>query len=180
MPVYRSPRSLVSSIAHLPSGSIVDTRIEDIDIELTKYKTESAAITQKTGVNSIEDLQNDPGLQAQHLKTAVTLLPELQARMVILDMHMNVLGALIKGIQNRALDSYFELEQNITKQTKQQMLALVKEPKGNRAVDKLRLFIIWFLSLAPEQDVTRAEWTQFEEALTACGADVSCLPYIRQ
>jgi len=131
-------------------------------------------------VTSIDDLQNDPGVQAQHLKTAVTLLPELQARKAILDMHMSVLGALIKGIQNRSLDSYFELEQNITKQTKQQMLALLKEAKGDEAIDKLRLFIIWFLSLAPEQDVTRAEWTQFEEALTASGADISCIPYIKQ
>ena len=119
-------------------------------------------------------------MQAQHLKTAMTLLPELQARRTTLDMHMAVLGALIKGIQNRSLDSYFELEQNISKQTKPQILALLKEAKGDKAIDKLRLFIIWFMSLAPEQDVTRAEWTQFEEALTACGADISCLPYIKQ
>ena len=180
MPVFPSQRWLVRLGFPDPPSQPADAQAEDIDIELTKYKTDSAAITAKTGLTSIDDIQNDPSLQAQHLKTAVTLLPELQARKAIMDMHMEVLGALIKGIQNRSLDSYFELEQNITKQTKPQMLALLKEAKGSNATDKLRLFIIWFLSLAPEQDVTRAEWTQFEEALTACGADISSLPYIRQ
>ena len=52
------------------------------------------------------------------------------------------------------------------------------EEKGDQPIDKLRLFIIWYLST--EQDVSRAEWTQFEEALTATGADVTSLPYIRQ
>ena len=155
---------------------------EDIDAELTKYKDDTAAITQKTGVSSIEDLQNDTSAQAQHLKAAITLLPELRERKAILDTHMSVLGAVLTAIKNRSLDKYFELEQNVTKETKQQILVHLKEEKETpgQPEDKLRLFIIWFLSLSPEQDISRAEWTQFEEVLSAAGADIGCLPYIRQ
>jgi len=65
------------------------------------------------------------------------------------------------------------------KQTKTQILEIIKDDtKGSDPLDKLRLFIIWFLST--EQEVSRADWTQFEEALTARGVDCTSLPYVRQ
>jgi hypothetical protein len=152
---------------------------EDIDAELTKYKEETAAITKTTGVSSLEDLQNDTSASAQHLKAAITLLPEMRERKSILDMHMNILAALLSGIKDRQLDNYFQVEENATKQTKAQILEIIKdENKGNDPSDKLRLFIIWFLST--EQEVARADFESFEKALEAAGADVSSLPYIRQ
>ncbi|KAL7933250.1 Sec1-like protein [Trichoderma chlorosporum] len=152
---------------------------EDIDAELTKYKEETAAITKTTGVSSLEDLQNDTSASAQHLKAAITLLPEMRERKSILDMHMNILAALLSGIKDRQLDNYFQTEENATKQTKAQILEIIKdENKGNEPTDKLRLFIIWFLST--EQEVGRADFESFEKALEAAGADVSSLPYIRQ
>ncbi|KAK4453744.1 Sec1-like protein [Podospora aff. communis PSN243] len=151
---------------------------EDIDAELTKYKEEAEAITKKTGVTDFEDLQNDTSASAQHLKAAITLLPELRERKATLDMHMNILAAILGEIQNRQLDNYFELEQGVMKQTKAQMLELIKTGDKGKPADKLRLFIIWFLST--EQDVSRPEWVQFEEALIAVGCDTTCLPYIRQ
>ncbi|KXJ87706.1 snare docking complex subunit [Microdochium bolleyi] len=152
---------------------------EDIDAELTRYKEDAAEITKKTGASSIEDLQNDTSASAQHLKAAITLLPELRERKAVLDMHMNILAALLTGIKNRQLDNYFQLEENVMKQTKAQMLEIINDDtKGSESMDKLRLFIIWFLST--EQEVSRADWTQFEEALTARGVDCTSLPYVRQ
>lgn len=152
---------------------------EDIDAELTRYKEDAADITKKTGASSLEDLQNDTSASAQHLKAAITLLPELRERKAVLDMHMNILAAILNGIKERQLDNYFQMEENVMKSTKAQILEVIKDDtKGNDPLDKLRLFIIWFLS--SEQDLNRADWNQFEEALVAAGVNNACLPYIRQ
>ncbi|KAK3956975.1 Sec1-like protein [Pseudoneurospora amorphoporcata] len=151
---------------------------EDIDIELTKYKEEADALTKKTGVRDLDHFEQDSGASAQHLKAAVTLLPELRARKATLDMHMNILAAILGEIQNRQLDNYFQLEENVFKQTKAQVLDQIKTAEKGKPEDYLRLFVIWYLST--EQDVSRPEWTQFEEALAAKGCDTTCLSYIKQ
>ena len=59
------------------------------------------------------------------------------------------------------------------------MLELLSDPeKGQDPVDKLRLFIIWFLST--EQDVSRADMERFEEALNKTGVDIRPLTYIKR
>lgn len=152
---------------------------EDIDAQLTKYKDDAAEVTRKTGASSIEDLQSDMSSSAQHLKSAITLLPELRERKATLDMHMNILSALLKGIKDRQLDNYYQLEESITKQTKAQMLEFLNDSnKGSEPLDKLRLFIIWYLSI--DQEVSRAEMEGYEQALTTAGVDIAPLAYVKQ
>ena len=163
------------------SGAPFPQVAEDIDAELSKYKEDATEVTKKTGVSDIEhpNFQDENSASAQHLKAAITLLPELRERKATLDMHMNILAALLSGIKDRKLDGYFQMEENVLKQNKEEIVRVLKDnDQGNNPVDKLRFFIIWFLST--EQEVSRADWTEFEQVLTEAGVNGSCLAYIRQ
>ncbi|KAF9741439.1 hypothetical protein PMIN06_003371 [Paraphaeosphaeria minitans] len=151
---------------------------ENVSTEWNKYQEDANEITKKTGTSSIDDLSGDTNSFAAHLKGAMAALPELKERKATITMHMEILEALMRGIKDRKLDEYFQLEEELSKQTKAQVLDLIKaSDKGNEPLDKLRLFLQWYLTT--ETELTRSDLDSFTQALETAGADTTSIKYVR-
>lgn len=154
--------------SHLPFPEAA----ENIETTLNAYKEEAAEITKKTGVSSLDDL--DPnnnsmtgGLQVQDI---VKKLSDLTFRKSIIDTHMNIFASLLSQLENKGLDSFFEVEQEPdSSKTRTRFLdSILHDGKTNNMKDKLRSFIVLYLTSPnglPKEFIDQVEnyFKDFEE-----------------
>ena len=137
--------------------------VENADIELNNYKKEVEIITCKTGALSLNDVDPNAVNDLSLMKEGVDALQDMRARKLTLDMHMDVLASLLKELEARSLDKFFEIEQNcMDPKVQNEFLQILKldsvRPNGT---DKLRTFLI--LNLIT--DLSKEYVTQCEQIL---------------
>lgn len=134
--------------------------VENADMELNNYKREAEIITSKTGALSINDVDPSSVNDLTLMKEGVDALQDMRARKLTLDMHMDVLASLLKELEARSLDKFFEIEQNYSDpKVQNEFLQLLKLDSARpNQTDKLRTFLI--LNLAtdlPQSFVSQCE-----------------------
>jgi hypothetical protein len=153
------------------------TVAENVTEAWSRYQQDAENVTKRTGSNSIEDLNSESNQFAAHLKGAISLLPELRERKTTLESHMSILEAVMDGIKQRKLDEFFQLEEELSKLSSSQVLDIITATdKGADPMDKVRLFLQWYL--ATGDDFSRADMERFTQALNAAGADTTAIKYV--
>ena len=142
------------------SSKIFPSVTEAVDSSLSIYKADQEKIT-KGG----KDLSNaaSEALNAEELRLALKVIPELTERKRIIDVHLSICSALLEAIKKRDLGDLVALQKDPQKTV---ILDAIKT-KGSLN-DKLRLFLIYYLQ---HPDLSKVDLEEFERALKATGVN---------
>ncbi|KAJ3226820.1 Vesicle trafficking between the ER and Golgi [Clydaea vesicula] len=144
---------------------------EECSQQINQYKKDVDALTSSCGVESLEEVSGG----TKNLQLAITQMPELTERKRIIDMHMNIIVSLMNTVKERQLDTFFSLEEQITRQTKSLVLDTLNDNSKSKE-DKLRFFLIYFLSV---EDIPKEDLMEYEKILSESGCSTSSITYIK-
>jgi hypothetical protein len=165
-------------------GEAFQTVASDVDKELNDYRAAMEAI------NSGSKLDTSGGEAAladstKVLATAISQLPELQAKKQLIDAHMNIATELLSHIRARSIDSYCAIEEalmegrSLSSQDKTTLPSLLDGGSGGGTPDD-RLRLLLLLQLHPSSSVPASDVTQYEATLRAAGIDLHASAYLAQ
>ncbi|EDO32378.1 predicted protein [Nematostella vectensis] len=165
-------------------GSPFPNVAESIEKELNEYKASEEEVKRLKNVMGIDESNEEVmgeifADSTAKLTSAVSSLPELLEKKRLIDMHTNIATALLDHIKARKLDIFFETEEKIMSKSTldKSILEIIQDPDAGTPEDKLRLFIIYYVS---GPTMSPAEFDQYASALQACGVQSAALSYIKK
>ncbi|CDF37370.1 unnamed protein product [Chondrus crispus] len=144
-----------------------------IEKALAKYREEVEEINRNAGGRN--QSAKASVFETSGLAATIASLPELSRRKETIDVHTNIATALLENINQRSLDSFFELESQIMTNTHRPATALSAEDY-KIPLDRLRLFLIYYSVFGrqlPEKTVA-----EFRGILHNAGVDSSIIEYV--
>ncbi|CAH2328273.1 sec1 family domain-containing 1 isoform X1 [Pelobates cultripes] len=165
-------------------GSPFPEVAESVQQELESYRTQEDEVKRLKTIMGLEG--EDEGAismlsdNTAKLTSAVSSLPELLEKKRIIDMHTNVATAVLEHIKTRKLDVYFEYEEKLMSKSTldKSLLDIISDPDAGTPEDKMRLFLIYYITSAQAPSETDLE--QYKKALEDAGCNLAPLNYIKQ
>nr|XP_036855406.1 sec1 family domain-containing protein 1 [Manis javanica] len=149
-------------------GSPFPEVAESVQQELESYRAQEDEVKRLKSIMGLEG--EDEGAismlsdNTAKLTSAVSSLPELLEKKRLIDLHTNVATAVLEHIKARKLDVYFEYEEKIMSKTTldKSLLDIISDPDAGTPEDKMRLFLIYYIST--QQAPSEADLEQYKKA----------------
>jgi len=113
--------------------------------------------------------------EVQHLQEKIAQIPELARQKELLHIHSTIAQCLSSKINERQLDVFFKLEEDIilNKAHQKDIIQALENEKGSWA-DKLRLFLIYYIN-----SVSKSELLEMESILAKQNCPLFALNHIK-